>query len=159
MRNARSGKTVSAIAARFSNGEAPLTIAALFSFDGTSSALADLKRLWIYSQAVDQSLDHWLQIYHDGGARALKALGRETTGLHVHDTKGTYLAQVKRFFEVGDNAFALVNRATGLKQLHSIDSVRLGTWSPCCVTPASGRKRLAPVNCWIRDTGCSSRCR
>jgi uncharacterized protein YPO0396 len=120
---ARSGKTVSAIAARFSNGEAPLTIAALFSFDGTSSALADLKRLWIYSQAVDQSLDHWLQIYHDGGARALKALGRETTGLHVHDTKGPYLAQVKRFFEVGDNAFALVNRATGLKQLDSIDEI------------------------------------
>jgi uncharacterized protein YPO0396 len=108
---ARSGKTVSAIAARFSNGETPLYIAAIFSLDGTSSALADLKRLWIYAQAVDESLDHWLQIHHEGGARALKALGRETPGLQVHDSKGPYLAQVRRFFEVGENAFALLNRA------------------------------------------------
>jgi uncharacterized protein YPO0396 len=120
---ARSGKTVSAIAARFSNGETPLYIAAIFSLDGTSSALADLKRLWIYAQAVDESLDHWLQIHHEGGARALKALGRETPGLQVHDSKGPYLAQVRRFFEVGENAFALLNRAAGLKQLDSIDDI------------------------------------
>jgi uncharacterized protein YPO0396 len=30
---------------------------------------------------------------------------------------------VRRFFEVGENAFALLNRAAGLKQIDSIDEV------------------------------------
>ena len=37
--------------------------------------------------------------------------------------KNAYLAQLRRFFEVGENAFALLNRAAGLKQINSIDEV------------------------------------
>src|SRR6185437_3805261 len=41
---ARPGKTISGICARFSNGEEQLTLGAVFAFDGSSSALADLER-------------------------------------------------------------------------------------------------------------------
>ncbi|MFL6600152.1 MAG: ATP-binding protein [Steroidobacteraceae bacterium] len=120
---ARPGKTVSALAARFSNGEQEVTIAGLFALDGTSSALSDLRRLWIFSQATDQTLDGWLTLYHESGARALKQLARETPQLVVYDSKTAYLVQLRRFFEVGDNAFALLNRAVGLKQLDSVDEI------------------------------------
>ena len=120
---ARAGKTVSGISARFSNGDEHLTIGALFSLDGTSSALADLKRSWIFSQSPEHSLEQWLTTHHEGGARALKQLARETPGLQIYDTKNTYLAQVRRFFEVGENAFSLLNRAAGLKQIDSIDEI------------------------------------
>src|SRR3569833_2951143 len=120
---ARAGKTVSGISARFSNGDEHLTIGALFSLDGTSSALADLKRSWIFSQSPEHSLEQWLTTHHEGGARALKQLARETPGLQIYDTKNTYLAQVRRFFEVGENAFSLLTRAAGLKQIDSIDEI------------------------------------
>jgi len=120
---ARPGKTMSAIAARFSNGEQHLTIGALLWLDDTSSAASDLKRLWILSQAESQSLDTWLETQHSGGARALKQLGRDTPGLQVCPSKQEYLAHLHRFFEVGENAFTLLNRAAGLKQLNSIDEV------------------------------------
>src|SRR5207244_4257234 len=53
---ARSGKTVSGISARFSNGEQVITLGAVFSIDGTSSALADVRRWWIFCQAPEQGL-------------------------------------------------------------------------------------------------------
>ena len=120
---ARSGKTVTGISATFSNGDKPLVIAAIFWLDDTSCAAADLKRLWIYSEAGQQTLDLWLETHHAGGARALKQLGRDTPGLRVSPNKQEYLAYVRRFFEVGENAFTLLNRAAGLKQLNSIDEV------------------------------------
>lgn len=121
---ARSGKTVSGISARFSNGEEHLTIGAVFALEGTSSALADVKRWWIFSQSPEQGLEQWLTTHHEGGGRALKQLGRDIPGLHIYDTsKSAYLAQVRRFFEVGENAFALLNRAAGLKQIDSIDEI------------------------------------
>jgi uncharacterized protein YPO0396 len=123
---ARSGKTVSGISARFSNGEEEVTLGAVFAIDGTSSALADVKRWWIFCQSgsAEQGLEQWLTVQHDGGGRALKQLGRETPGLSIYDTSKTaYLAHVRRFFEVGENAFALLNRAAGLKQIDSIDEV------------------------------------
>jgi uncharacterized protein YPO0396 len=120
---ARPGKTVSGIAARFSNGEKQLVIGAVFWLDGTSSAATDLGRLWIYSEAVSEGLDEWLEIHHAGGARALKQHARETSGLHVTSNKQEYLSHLRRFFEVGENAFTLLNRAAGLKQLNSIDEV------------------------------------
>ena len=119
----RPGKTVSGIAARFGNGGKQLVIGAVFWLDGTSSAAADLGRLWIYSEAEPEGLDGWLEIHHAGGARALKQHGRETSGLHVTGNKQEYLSHVRRFFEVGENAFTLLNRAAGLKQLNSIDEV------------------------------------
>lgn len=120
---ARPGKTVSGIAARFSNGEKQLVIGAVFWLDGTSSAATDLGRLWIYSEAASEGLDEWLEIHHAGGARALKQHARETSGLHAMSNKQEYLSHLRRFFEVGENAFTLLNRAAGLKQLNSIDEV------------------------------------
>ncbi|HEV7443533.1 MAG TPA: ATP-binding protein, partial [Steroidobacteraceae bacterium] len=120
---ARPGKTSSGIAARFSNGDQHLSIAAIFWLDDSSSAATDLKRLWIFSQAGQQGLDDWLETHHAGGARALKQLGRDTSGLRVCNNKQEYLAHLRRFFEVGENAFTLLNRAAGLKQLNSIDEV------------------------------------
>jgi uncharacterized protein YPO0396 len=120
---ARSGKTVTGIAACFRNGEKLLSIAAIFALDDSSSAAADLKRLWIFSEAEQQGLDNWLEVHHAGGARALKQLGRDTPRLHISANKQEYLAHLRRFFEVGENAFTLLNRAAGLKQLNSIDEV------------------------------------
>lgn len=120
---ARPGKTVSAVSAHFSNGDQAIRIGALFWIDGGSSATSDLKRLWLFAERDDQSLDEWLSIHHEGGARALKQHARDTPGLQANDSKKAYLAQVRRFFEVGENAFTLLNRAAGLKQLNSIDDI------------------------------------
>jgi len=119
----RSENTVTGIAARFSSGEKHLRIGAVFWLDGSSSATADLKRLWIFSEADAYGLDEWLEAQHRGGARALKQLGKEITGVRVYDSKQTYLAGLRNFFEVGENAFTLLNRAAGLKQLNSIDEI------------------------------------
>lgn len=120
---ARSGATQTGIAARFSDGHGRLQIGGVFWIDDTSSAAADLKRQWIFCGAEGQSLDTWLEALHSGGARQLRQLGRDTAQLHVEPSKQTYLAHVRRFFEVGANAFTLLNRAAGLKQLTSIDEI------------------------------------
>lgn len=120
---ARPGKTLTAVSARFSNGDQAIRIGAVFWIDGSSSAASDLKRLWLFSERDDQSLDEWLAIHHEGGARELKQHARDTSGLQANDSKKAYLAQVRRFFEVGENAFTLLNRAAGLKQLNSIDEI------------------------------------
>jgi uncharacterized protein YPO0396 len=120
----RPGKTVSALSARFDNEEEQVILGAVFAIDGTSFAQADVKRWWIFSRELEQGLERWLTAHQEGGGRALKLLGRETAGLHIYDSsKNAYLAQVRRFFEVGENAFALLNRAAGLKQLDSIDEL------------------------------------
>lgn len=138
---ARSGKTLTAVGARFGKvqraaafGSAEpgtsdkiareyLQIAAIFWLDGTSSAVADLKRLWIFSTTQEPGFDDWLELHHGGGARDLKQLGRTQAGIQVFDSKKAYLAQLRRFFDVGENAFTLLNRAAGLKQLNSIDEI------------------------------------
>lgn len=120
---ARPGKTVSAIAASFGNGNVRLTIAGIFTLEGSSSAAADLDRIWLISRQERQGLDEWLEAHHAGGKRALKQLGRELADLQVFENKKAYVAQLRRFFEVGENAFTLLNRAAGLKQLNSIDEL------------------------------------
>ena len=120
---ARPGKTVTGVSARFSNGDTSLRIGALFWVEGSSSAASDLKRLWLFSERDDQNLDDWLAIHHEGGARELKQHVRDNPGIQANDSKKAYLAQVRRFFEVGENAFTLLNRAAGLKQLNSIDEI------------------------------------
>ncbi|MHA7683879.1 ATP-binding protein [Cupriavidus sp. PET2-C1] len=120
---ARPGKTVSAIAASFGNGNVRLTIAGIFTLEGSSSAAADLDRIWLISRQEQQGLDEWLEVHHAGGKRALKQLGREFADLQVFESKKAYVAQLRRFFEVGENAFTLLNRAAGLKQLNSIDEL------------------------------------
>lgn len=120
---ARPDKTVTGISARFASGSQSVTVGAVLWIDGTSSAAADLKRSWIFSRRDDQSLETWLSIHNDGGARALNQLGREAERLLVSPSKKVYLAELRRFFEVGENAFTLLNRAAGLKQLNSIDEI------------------------------------
>ncbi|OHY78831.1 ATP-binding protein [Marinobacter sp. AC-23] len=120
---ARPGKTITAVSARFHNGDKAIRIGAIFWVEGSSSSVSDLKRLWLFSERDDQNLDNWLAIHHEGGARELKQHARDATGIQINDSKKAYLAQVRRFFEVGENAFTLLNRAAGLKQLNSIDDI------------------------------------
>ncbi|MES9884601.1 MAG: ATP-binding protein, partial [Sedimenticola sp.] len=120
---ARSGATVTAVGARFSDGQQQVSLTALFWLSGSSSSMSDLKRLWIFSRDNQQNIANWLDMHSEGGARAVKQFGREQSQIHVHDSKRAYLAQLRRFFEVGENAFALLNRAAGLKQLNSIDAL------------------------------------
>lgn len=120
---ARPGAVVTGIAARFSDGESVVRIGGLFWFDGSSSAVADLKRRWLFCQNDAPGLDAWLEALHDGGVRALKEQERSSPGLKIYDTKQAYLSRLRGQFEVGENAFALLNRAAGLKQLNSIDTV------------------------------------
>ena len=120
---ARPGPAVTAIAARFSDGEAVVRIGGLFWFDGTSSALADLKRRWFFCLNDTPALDEWLEIHREAGARGLKELERTCPGLKIYETKQAFLSRLRSHFEVGDNAFDLLNRAAGLKQLDSIDKV------------------------------------
>jgi uncharacterized protein YPO0396 len=120
---ARAEKTVTGLSARFASAGQSVIIGAVLWMDGTSSAPSDLKRLWIFSRRGDQSLENWLETHHEGGARALNQFGRETQGLQVFPSKKAYLAELRRFFEVGENAFTLLNRAAGLKQLNSIDEI------------------------------------
>ncbi len=119
---ARQGGTVTALGACFGNGEQKVTLGCLLWLDGSSSSMSDLKRLWIFLKDADQGVADWLSLHRDGGARALKQALKEQ-GSPGHDAKSGYLAQLRRFFEVGRNAFALLNRAAGLKQLNSVDQL------------------------------------
>lgn len=120
---ARPGPTRTGIAARFENGEEALQIAAVFWLDDTSSATSDVGRRWIFSQAPGYSLDTWLEVLHSGGPRQLGQLARDTANMRVEPNKQAYLAHLRRFFQVGENAFTLLNRAAGVKQLNSVDEI------------------------------------
>lgn len=111
---ASQGKTTSGISARFSDGKQVVQIGAVLWMDGISFAAKDQKDLWLYTERDDQSLAQWLTFHQDGGARTIKQYGRETEGVRVFDTEKAYLAQLRQRLEVGENAFALLNRAAGL---------------------------------------------
>ena len=123
---ARTGRCVTGIAARLVRSEDAadsVLIGAIFWFDGSSSGATDLNRRWCFAQGTGHSLDAWLEEHHSGGARALGKLEKVTEGLRIFPSKSTYLAQLQSCFEVGPNAFTLLNRAAGLKQLNSIDDI------------------------------------
>ena len=133
---ARSGRCTTAIAARLVRGHAPgdgkeggqapentVLMGGIFWFDGSSSSVGDMNRRWFFAQGAGHDLDLWLEVHHSGGARALGRLEKSTDGLQIFTTKTAYLARLQRFFEVGPNAFTLLNRAAGLKQLNSIDEI------------------------------------
>lgn len=127
----RNGRCVTAIAARLVRSDGNEDTAAsdavllggLFALDGSSSSISDMKRYWFFAQGAGHDLDLWLEEHHSGGARALGRLAKNTDGLQLFTTKSAYLARLQRFFEVGPNAFTLLNRAAGLKQLNSIDEI------------------------------------
>lgn len=119
----RPGKTITGISATYLSGDQTLRLGALLWADGISNAAADLKRRWIFSTAADQSLESWLRRLHDDSVRELMKMSREVTGFRIWESKTQYLVHARKFFDVGDNAFTLLNRAAGLKQLHSIDDI------------------------------------
>jgi len=120
---ARKGRTVTGIAARFENAEHSLRIGAVLWFDGSGASAADMKRLWLYADSEEQTLDHWLEVHHEGGMRALRQMEKQQTGIWTYPSKKAFLARLRDRFDVGENAFTLLNRAAGLKQLNSIDEI------------------------------------
>lgn len=120
---ARAGRTVTGIAATLSNGSDIVRLGTVLSFDGSSSSPSDMKKAWVLATSSQQSLSSWLTLHQEGGMRALKQLEKTETGIWVHTSKAAYLAQARDVFEVRDNAFNLLNRAAGLKQLNSIDDI------------------------------------
>jgi uncharacterized protein YPO0396 len=120
---ARPGKTVSAIAATFERDGQQVRLGAVLWFEGTSSTASDLKKLWLFSEATEQTLEHWLSQHHAGGMRSLRQMEKEGTGIWTYLRKQAYLARLRDHFDVGENAFILLNRAAGLKQLNSIDDI------------------------------------
>jgi len=120
---ARPGKTVTGIAATLCNGSSLVRLGAVLWFDGTSSSPSDMKKLWLLTTEPEQTLESWLMLQHSGGMRALRQLDKTETGIWTYPGKKNFLARIRDFFEVRDNAFNLLNRAAGLKQLNSIDEI------------------------------------
>ncbi len=119
----RPGKTIAGLSATMENGETTVTLGCLLWMDGTSSSSADMKKVWIFARGADQRLEGWLASHQEGGMRALKQLEKEVEGLSVDTAKKSYLAKVRNYFDVRENAFNLLNRAAGLKQLNDINEI------------------------------------
>ena len=124
---ARPDKTSTGIAATFVLGAQHVRLVGVFWLEGSGRAAADRKDVWLFEQASSavavHDLPHWVTLLDEEGARGLKHAARLADGVQVFDSKRAYLAQVQRCFAVGDNAFRLLNRATGLKQLSSFDEI------------------------------------
>ena len=119
----RSGRFVAGLAAEFHCQQTDGTqdrvlLGAVFWQESAS-----LRHRWLFAQGPGHSLDEWLEEHHSGGAAALTRLEKAREGLRNFNSKSAYLARVQSFFEVGPNAFTLLNRAAGLKQLNSIDEI------------------------------------
>ncbi|MEO0415669.1 MAG: hypothetical protein AAF226_12035, partial [Verrucomicrobiota bacterium] len=119
----RPGKTITGLCATYTDGEQSLQLGAILWTTGTSNSSTDLKRIWIFSEADGESLEQWICTVHDEGARNLTRHGKETAQLRLFESKKAYLAHVRKFFGVSENAFTLLNRAAGLKQLNSINEI------------------------------------
>ncbi|HAU58359.1 MAG TPA: hypothetical protein DCW87_12930 [Comamonadaceae bacterium] len=124
---ARPGRCATGLAARLvRNSEGcreVVWLGALLWFDGSSQSAGDMQKRWFFAQGEGHSPDLWLEEQHNGGARALTRLVKDSEGLQMFSSKAPYLAKLHSFFEVGPNAFTLLNRAAGLKQLNSIDEI------------------------------------
>ena len=120
---ARAGRCATGIAARLVRGAESVWLGGLLWFDGSSQSASDMQKRWFFAQGTGHGLDLWLEEQHSGGARALTRLAKDSDGLQMYSSKAPYLAKLHSFFEVGPNAFTLLNRAAGLKQLNSIDEI------------------------------------
>ena len=119
----RKGKTLTGIGANFSNGKDTIQIACIFWINSSSDSANDRNDMWIISERSDQSLRDWLDIHSKDGVRALKQHEQETPHLRFFNVKKRYLADLRQLFEVGENAFTLLNRTSGLKQINSVNEV------------------------------------
>jgi uncharacterized protein YPO0396 len=120
---ARQGKTVTAISATLASQDHMVRIGCLFWFNDSSSAASDMDRLWLFTVSAEQTIEHWLTLHHEGGKRALQQQEKQSTGIWTYPSKKAFLARLRDYFDVGENAFTLLNRAAGLKQLNSIDEI------------------------------------
>lgn len=119
----RTGKTITGIAATLTAGNKTARLAALFWFESNSNSAADMKKLWLFSTSEELNLQFWLETLQAGGMRAVRQLEKAHPDLWTYPSKKTYLTRLRDFFEVRENAFNLLNRAAGLKQLNSIDEI------------------------------------
>lgn len=120
---ARPGQTITGLSGYYTTGDSTVCLTALLWLDSSSTSQSDMKRLWIFDKKPEQGLADYLQQLQSLGLRGLKLQLKEQAELLYSQNKKTYLAQCRRFFEVGENAFTLLNRAAGLKQLNSIDDL------------------------------------
>ncbi len=120
---ARPGNTITGLAASYKDGSSRVTLGALLWVEDSSNAADDLKKIWFFAKDHANTLDNLLSLHNASGRRAILQHARETVGLRLFSSKREYLAQVRSFFEVSENAFLLLNRAAGLKQLNSINQI------------------------------------
>ena len=119
----RKGKTVTGLSLQLKSAEEKVSLVAILWLDGTGFASSDRKDLWFFSKNASFTLEKVLQIFEDEGVRDLKKWSREQDEVFLFETKKSYLSKVRQYFEVGEKAFELLNRAAGLKQLNSIDHI------------------------------------
>lgn len=99
-----------------------VALSVIFWIDSSSNQPKDRHNLWIFSQDSSELKD-WLNEFEYGGKRGLKQWAKDRKELLFFDSKSSYLSKVQQFFDVGENAFKLLNRTVGLKQLNSIDDI------------------------------------
>jgi len=120
---ARPSKTLTGLSSSYFDGNHSITIGCLLWVEGSSNAAEDLKKVWFFSRDIPDVLDNLLTLFHDGGKASISRYARDTVGLRLFPSKKEYLSHIRSFFEVGENAFSLLNRAAGLKQINSIDQI------------------------------------
>ncbi|MFW2178322.1 MULTISPECIES: ATP-binding protein [unclassified Moraxella] len=99
-----------------------VALGVIFWIDSTSNSPKDRNDVWLFSQD-NSTLKDWLHEFDQGQKKGLKHWAKNREKLSIFDSKSSYLAKAQQFFEVGDNAFKLLNRTVGLKQLNSIDEI------------------------------------
>ena len=120
---ARPAKTRTGLTASYADRDETVSIGCLLWVDGTSNAAEDLRKTWYFARGIPDLLDTLLALHHEGGKAEVTRHAGKTAGLRIWTSKKEYLAHVRGFFEVSENAFSLLNRAAGLKQINSIDQI------------------------------------
>lgn len=112
--------TLTGVSALFGTASAQLRLTAVLWYSNAD----EMTKAWITDLSAERTLEHWLTLQRQGGMKALKQVQREGTGVQVYaNNKKEFAAAVRRFFEVGDNAFTLLSRAVGMKQINSMDQL------------------------------------
>lgn len=112
--------TLTGISAVFATSSAQLRLTAVLWYSNAD----EMTKVWITDFSDERTLEHWLTSQREGGMKELKQVQRENTGVQVYaNNKKEFAAAVRRFFEVSDNAFTLLTRAVGMKQINSMDQL------------------------------------
>jgi uncharacterized protein YPO0396 len=112
--------TLTGISAVFASPTTQLRLTAVLWYSNAD----EMTKAWITDLTADRTLEHWLTLQREGGMKSLRQVHREVFGVQVYpNNKKEFAAAVRRFFEVGDNAFTLLSRAVGMKQINSMDQL------------------------------------